>query len=114
MKQKQKPTLKWLRWGNDKFKGYRIFTIFYSIFFDIYLFEYPEKSYIPKHKDPGLWHYRLNFIFGRGKSEFSCKKAIVNNKHVVLFRADKYYHKTSPVEGGKRYVLSFGLKLPKL
>ena len=112
MKQKkQKPTLRLWRWGNDKFKGYKIFTIFYCKFFDIYLFKYPEGSFIPKHKDPGNWHYRFNIFFGKGRAEFICKKAIINNKFISLFRADKYYHRTTAVKGGNRYVLSFGLKL---
>lgn len=113
MKQiKQKPTLKLWKWGVDKFVGYRLFTVFYSKIFDIYLFDYPEGSHIPKHKDPGRWHYRFNIFFGKGKSEFICQDALINNKYISLFRADKYYHKTSIVKGGNRYVLSFGFKLP--
>lgn len=99
------------RWGNDKFShlGYKLFTIFYCKWFDFYIFKYSPGSYIPKHKDPGRWHYRLNFIFG-GNAKFVCRNALINRKHITLFRADKYYHRTTPTDS-TRYVISFGFKL---
>lgn len=99
------------KWGNDKFSGYKIFTIIYCKYFDLYLFRYPKGSFIPKHKDPGKWHYRINIFFGKGKSQFICQNTIINNSYCSLFRADKYYHRTTKVEGGTRFVLSFGLKI---
>jgi hypothetical protein len=104
------------RWGNDIHNtGYRIFTFWYSrlLGLDCYLFHYPTGSRIPKHKDPSKYgpHYRLNFELIKAKKGgvFQCRKNIFSLwGRVHLFRADKHYHKVTPIEEGSRWVLSFG------
>lgn len=109
----QKPTLSWWKWGNDKFAtGYKIFTIFWSKWFDIYLFRYESGSHIPKHKDPGKFHYRINWVIKKPKSggEFICNNYNCWIKDRLFgFRADKNYHKVTKTEG-ERWVLSIGFK----
>lgn len=107
------------RWGNDKFDtGYRIFTIFYNRWFDVYLFDYPTGSLIPKHKDPGKRgaHYRLNVEICKAVEGgvFSCKGPHLRIfERVYLFRADRYYHRVSRVDNGRRLVFSVGITIPR-
>lgn len=103
------------RWGNDVHNtGYRIFTLMYikKIRWDIYLFHYPEGSYIPKHKDPSKYgkHYRFNITLKKPKKggEFKCRNVVFKWKRFCLFRADANYHRVTKIEQGSRWVLSFG------
>ena len=113
----QKPSLRWFRWGNDKFNtGYKVFTLFFSKRFDCYLFYYPKGSLIPRHKDPsfGYRHYRLNIVLKKPDEggQFLCKKMIwsFNNK-VYLFRADDSYHSCTQITKGTRILLGFGVRV---
>lgn len=104
------------KWGEDKFKtGYKLFTIFYSklLGIDIYLFHYPQGSFIPKHKDPGKSgaHYRFNIelVAAKKGGVFICEnKILALFSRIYLFRADTNYHQVSVIEEGCRIVLSFG------
>ena len=105
------------KWGNDIHNtGYRIFTLFYSrkLRSDLYLFHYPQGSWIPKHKDPAKYgpHFRLNLEIVRPKKGgvFKCQNVVFScfNGRLFLFRADANYHSVSKIEEGSRWVLSFG------
>jgi hypothetical protein len=104
------------RWGNDTYHtGYRIFTVAFTKAFDCYVFHYKEGAYIPRHKDPscGRRIYRLNFELVKADrgGEFVCAKTIFRWWRIVLFRADTSYHYVTPIEKGRRILLSFGFKL---
>jgi hypothetical protein len=43
--------------------------------------------------------------------EFVCAKTIFKWWRIVLFRADTSYHYVTPIEKGRRILLSFGFKL---
>lgn len=79
---------------------------------DTYLIRYPEGSSVPPHTDPVTSgrHYRLNIILKAPRSggEFICAAPIYSSARVKLFRPDKCEHSVSRVQGGNRYVLSFG------
>ncbi len=113
----QEPTLRLLRWGNDKFNtGYRIFTFFFCKRFDMYLFHYTEGSLIPKHKDPsfGYRHYRFNIVLKQPQlgGIFKCKNCIFSyHNRIHLFRADTSFHSVSRIEKGERWLLSFGFRI---
>lgn len=104
------------RWGKDDYNtGYRIFTFLYSrlLGIDIYLFHYPEGSWIPKHKDPGKYgpHYRFNIELKKTDvgGEFKCSNKIFSLwNRVQCFRADTNYHRVTKIQKGSRWVLSFG------
>lgn len=102
------------KWGNDRFShlGYKIFTLFYNRFLDVYIFKYEKGSYIPKHKDPKKYGamYRLNVVLG-DPTQFYCNGPHINIKNrFILFRADKYKHWTDKTKK-RRFVLSIGVKL---
>ena len=82
---------------------------------DIYLFHYPEGSYIPKHKDPSKYgkHYRFNIELKKAEEGgiFTCNKVIFKFWRFCLFRADSNYHKVSRIGKGSRWILSFGFTL---
>lgn len=106
------------RWGEDKFAtGYKLFTLMYikSLRWDLYLFKYPEGSWLPKHKDPSKYgaHYRFNIVLKKPKKggEFICKEVIFKWWRFCLFRADTNYHKVTKIEKGTRWMLSFGFTL---
>lgn len=106
------------RWGYDQFRtGYRIFTIAYikALRWDIYLFHYPEGSFIPKHKDPSKYgkHYRFNITLKRAEQggEFICNNVVFRWWRFCLFRADANYHRVTKIEKGNRWILSFGVTL---
>jgi hypothetical protein len=106
------------RWGEDTYHtGYRLFTLAFTKFFDCYIFHYRQGSYIPRHKDPscGRRIYRLNIELVRASrgGEFVCSKMIFSWWRIRLFRADTSYHYVTPIEEGKRILLSFGFKLKK-
>jgi hypothetical protein len=85
--------------------------------FDSYLIRYPEGSSVPPHTDPVQLgrHFRLNVILKSPKSggEFVCAKPIYASAHIKLFRPDECEHSVTLVQGGSRYVLSFGWVLGK-
>lgn len=112
----QKPSLKMWRWGNDKFAtGYRIFTLFHSktLGIDLYLFRYPEGSFIPKHKDPKTNGptTRINLELRKAQQGgvFKCKRKWSLFDRLHVFRADRDYHSVSKIEKGSRWVLSLGI-----
>ncbi|AGN30357.1 hypothetical protein VPFG_00360 [Vibrio phage nt-1] len=77
------------------------------------MFHYPKDSYIPKHKDPGKFHYRINWVVKKPKSggEFICNGAFhIIKDRLFGFRADKFYHRTTKANES-RWVLSIGFKL---
>lgn len=104
-------------WGNDTYHtGYRIFTVFFSKWFDCYIFKYKEGSYIPKHKDPsgGKRIYRLNIELVKAEKGgvFVCHKMIWQFRdRIYFFRADDSYHYVTKIESGSRWLLSFGFKV---
>lgn len=106
------------QWGDDTYHtGYRIFTLIFTKFFDCYIFNYKNGSYIPKHKDPsgGRRVYRLNIELFKATTggQFVCNKMIFSLfNRIYLFRADTSYHYVTKIQKGKRIMLSFGFKLP--
>jgi hypothetical protein len=80
--------------------------------FDSYLIRYPEGSSIAPHTDPVAAgrHYRLNIVLRSPRigGEFMCATPIFATRRIKLFRPDICEHSVTKVEGGSRYVLSFG------
>jgi hypothetical protein len=89
-----------------------LLTATWPLPFDSYLIRYPEGSEIPPHTDPVLKgrHYRLNLILKSSRSggEFICATPLFATNRIKFFRPDACEHSVTRVEGGSRYVLSFG------
>lgn len=79
---------------------------------DLYLLKFPEKSYLPKHKDEVTFgrHFRFNLILKPAKEggKFFCEKSIIDWPFLKVFNPDANEHSLSEVTKGTRYVLSFG------
>lgn len=80
--------------------------------FDCYLFDYPEGSFIPRHKDPkkhgAQWRLNITLKKPREGGKFICEGPFYRWWRFTLFRADAYYHQVEKITDGRRWVLSFG------
>lgn len=107
---------RWLRWQPCRDYGgcYRMLLLAspLPIPFDCYLFRFLDGAEIPPHRDPvpSGRHYRLNIILKQPRSggEFTCSDTIFDWNRVKFFRPDRSLHSVTKVQGGARYVLSFG------
>lgn len=106
----------WMRWQIGRQNtGYDKFLLLANPFlipFDLYLLRLPDGSEVPPHRDrvTGRRHFRLNIVLRRSRSggEFICTDPIFATKRIKLFRSDVSVHAVTKVQGGTRYVLSFG------
>lgn len=104
-------------WSKGLFgKNYKKLQIFTLPFCDLYIMKIDEGGYINAHFDKieGKKHIRLDFILfdtaEGGSFEFSRKKGKnFTLWRLVVFRADEVLHWFTPVKGGSKTIVSFGI-----
>ena len=110
---------RWLTWQQGRQgTGYRkclLATFTWPVPWDLYLLDYPKDSFVPPHQDvvsEGR-HIRCNLILKQAThgGHFLCPAMKVSGPRLFVFRPDLYVHQVTPVEEGRRWVLSFGFVL---
>ncbi|UTW12877.1 hypothetical protein [Marinobacterium rhizophilum] len=91
-------------------------VLFHSSRLAVNLVNYPSGHRVMRHVDPvpGKRYYKLNFVLVKPASGgvFECENCILNLfGRVYLFRPDLHEHSVSPIESGRRLLLSFALSL---
>lgn len=84
--------------------------------FSANLVTYPTNHKVMNHIDPVQQgrYYKLNFVLIQPKigGVFTCTKCIINLwNRVYLFWPDRYEHRVSKIESGKRVLLTIALNI---
>jgi len=92
-------------------------TFLYTRRLAINLVTYSEGHFVSKHIDMVASGrlYKLNFMLVKPQQGgvFEAEKVIFSFfNRIILFRPDRYEHRVTEVERGKRVLLSFSLYLP--
>ena len=96
---------------------------FYSALF-ISILDYRTGSSVDEHRDGGIDYKRMTPLLGFNINiilqkavtggKFICPQALVNTSRINIFNGDKYEHRVTPIEKGRRVVLVFKFSLAKL
>jgi len=96
---------------------------FYSALF-ISILDYRTGSSVDEHRDGGIDDNRMKLLLGLNVNivlkkadvggKFICPQAIVNTSRIKIFNGDKYQHKVTPIEKGRRVALVFKFSLAKV
>ena len=96
---------------------------FYMALF-ISILDYRIGSSVDKHRDGGIDYKRMKPLLGfniniilkkaTAGGKFICPQALVNTSRIKIFNGDKYEHRVTPIEKGRRVALVFKFSLAKL